>query len=68
MRLIIEEIDGVIYGDIIITDVEASGLLNGAVLDSAALLGTKRYYIGLRVGEKWRYTDPKNLFDEIETE
>ena len=65
MRLIIEEVDGVIYGDLIMTDEEATHLKEGALLESTSLIKHRRYYIGVRVGDKWRYTPPDSLFTEF---
>ena len=66
MRLIIEEIDGSVYGDLILTEEEAIHLRAGALLEAMALIKTKRYYIGVRVGEKWRYMEPPGLLDNLE--
>jgi hypothetical protein len=64
MRLIIEEVDGAIYGDLILTEDEGIHLGQGALLETMAIIKHKRYYIGVRVGDKWRYTPPAEFIDE----
>ncbi len=63
MRLIIEEIDGCIYQDLILTEEEATQLIEGTILESSSLLKTRRCYVGIRVGDKWRYKENNNFMN-----
>lgn len=58
MRIIIEEVDLSYYQDIILTDEEIERLKEGHILESSTLLNSRRYNVGVRVGEKWRYKPP----------
>ena len=59
MRTIAEEVDGSYYLDVILTPEEVTELLNGYVIEGMTLVKIKRFYLGLRVGEKWVYKDSK---------
>lgn len=68
MRIIIEDIDGSHYQDIIISIQELEKLTNGHVLEGMAIVKSKRHYIGLRVGDRWRHENeasPEFLNTEI---
>jgi len=58
MRIIIEEIEGAVYQDIILTEEEIKDVLSGIMSEGVTLLRSKRHYIGVRMGEEWRYPIP----------
>lgn len=55
MRIILEEVDGSVYQDVILNREEARGLLEGELIEADSILKSKRHYIGVRIGEEWRY-------------
>lgn len=66
--MIIEEIDGAVYEDIILTEEECQQLQQGTLLESMAIVKSRRYYLGVCVGDKWRYTEPQGFLDEQKLE
>lgn len=68
MRIVAEEVDGSYYVDVILEPEEATQLLNGHVLESVALIKIKRFYIGIRVGDKWIYDENQHGFLQVEGE
>jgi hypothetical protein len=57
MRIIAEEIEASVYQDLILSEEEAQLLLSGRLLEGMTIVKGRRFYIGLRVGDKWRYED-----------
>lgn len=66
MRIIAEDVDGSMYTDLIISEEEAGTLKNGAILEATTMCKSKRIYVGLRIGEKWRYENKKLSYIENE--
>ena len=63
MRIIIEDIDGVFYLDFILTEDEAEDMLKGKLLEGMTTVKSRRFYVGIRAGEKWRHND--NFFNDF---
>lgn len=57
MRIIIEDIDGVFYLDFILSEDEAESMIEGRLLEGMSTVKSRRFYIGIRAGEKWRHSD-----------
>jgi hypothetical protein len=57
MRIIIEEVEGAHYQDVILTPNEVKDLGEGKLIEGLAIIRSKRYYIGIRLGYKWRHED-----------
>jgi|HubBroStandDraft_2_1064218.scaffolds.fasta_scaffold300647_1 hypothetical protein len=55
MRIIIEEVEGSLYQDVILTNLEAGSLLQGYIVEGETLVRGKRLFTGVRVGEEWKY-------------
>ena len=68
MRLIVEEIDGSIYGDIILTNKDMELLEKKRVIESMNIAKAKRVYIGIRLGEEWCHNDQYEFLNEPEGE
>ena len=69
MRIILEEVDHSYYQDIILTEDELDLLKDGHILEGSTLLKSRRFNVGMRVGEKWRYRPPVAIIEEpLETE
>jgi hypothetical protein len=63
MRIIIEDIDGVFYLDLILTEDEADSMVKGKLLEGMTTVKSRRFYIGVRSGENWRHSD--NFFNDF---
>ena len=64
MRIIAEEVEGAIYQDVILSDLEILALLDGEMIEGESMiacqngLGIKfqRCCTGIRIGEEWKYS------------
>lgn len=68
MRLIIEEVEGSIYIDAILKEDESIKLKEGELLEAMAIIKSRRYYIGVRVGEPWRHSDSQEFLIDKSSE
>jgi hypothetical protein len=64
MRIILENIDGSIYGDIIISPREIETLKMGEMVDSMTYLDKKKCYIGVRLQGSWDEEEEKQIEEE----
>ncbi len=53
MRIILEEVEGAYYQDIILEPGDLEALKKGTILEGETMAKTKRYYVGVRLGESW---------------
>jgi hypothetical protein len=53
MRIVLENIDGQIYGDIIINPKEMDAMRQGEMIDGMTFFDKKKCYIGLRLQGLW---------------
>lgn len=53
MRVILEEVEGSFYQDIILEPQDLEALEKGVVLEGETIANKKRYYVGVRLGESW---------------
>lgn len=63
MRIVIEDVEGSIYLDLILDKDECETLIEGRLLEGMTTLRPKRFYIGVRCGESWRHND--NFFKDM---
>lgn len=57
MRIIIEEVEGAHYQDVILSPEEIKELENGKLIEGLVIIKSKRFYVGIRLGHKWRHED-----------
>lgn len=57
MKIIIEEVEGAHYQDVILTPEEIGSLAKGDLLEGMVNIRAKRFYIGLRLGFQWRHKE-----------
>jgi hypothetical protein len=68
MRLIAEEIDGSIYGDVILSPTDIENMQKNKVIEVMNIVKGKRLYIGLRIGEGWCHNETYAFLDVPEGE
>lgn len=61
MRIIIEEVEGAHYQDVILNPDELNALQDGKLIEGLAIIRSKRYHIGIRLSHKFR-EDPLEDF------
>jgi hypothetical protein len=65
MRIVIEEVEGAHYQDIILDLEEIKALEEGQFLEGLAIIKYKNYHIGIRLGYRWRNpSEPPSKFLE----
>jgi len=57
MRIVLDNIDGSIYGDIIINPREIESLKQGEMVDGITIFDKKRCYLGVRLQGFWEYEE-----------
>lgn len=57
MKIIIEEVEGAHYQDVILDPEEIGKLSQGKLTEGMAIIRGRRYYIGIRLGYQWRHED-----------
>lgn len=68
MRIIIEEIEGAHYQDVILSPMEVKALSDGARLEGLAIIRNKRFYVGLHIGHAHRQSiEPYDVINIQET-
>ncbi|HEY5236127.1 MAG TPA: hypothetical protein VIJ14_08120 [Rhabdochlamydiaceae bacterium] len=62
MRIVLDNIEGEIYGDIILSPSEMERMRSGEMIDTYTALGSRRYYLGVRLKGVSEYVEEE---DEI---
>ena len=60
MRIILEEVEGSFYMDIILSEEENKDLIDGKLAEGITLMKSRRFYVGVRIGDKWPYVENFN--------
>lgn len=53
MKIVLDHVDGAIYGDIVLSSSELDAMRMGEMIDACTTLNHKKYYIGVRVNSLW---------------
>lgn len=62
MRIILDEIEGAVYGDLVISSKELERLKYGEMIEGESFFKYKRYYLGIRMQGDWDYEEEENDF------
>jgi hypothetical protein len=67
MRIILEDVEGAFYQDIILEPEDLEALKKGSVLEGETIAKSRRYYGGVRLGESWNVGKSEKTKKSIES-